>query len=242
MSITVIINSHHTSHLIDKVRASVKDFDEVIECDMEQDRNYAISSARNEWVLVIDDDELVPTALRRYLNHYIRKKHTADGLYIPRRNYMMDRFMKNKYPDYRLRFMRRDNATWEQGLHNEPVINGEIGKIPSNRQELALVHLPHTISMMVSRLNQHTTEEMDEPGKQKVTVASISFKPLARFINAYLFKGAFRYGVPGFISAFDEAVYETFKQAKRYEETVKFKLPADVEEGDRNADVDDFVK
>lgn len=242
MSISVIINTHHRSLSIDKVRESVKDFNEVIECDMEQDRNSAISLARNEWVLVIDDDELVTPALRRYLHHYIEKKHPANGLYIPRRNYMMDRFMKNRYPDYQLRFMRKDCVTWEAGLHTEPEIDGEVGKIPSNRHELAFVHIPMSMSMMVRRLNEHTTEEKDIAQEKKVTLSSISIKPFVKFLNAYFLKGAFRYGVPGFISAFGELVYEAYRQAKLYEDTVKFHLPSDATEEDRDKDVDDNRK
>lgn len=118
MSISVIINTHNDSAHLDRVLESVKDFDEIVVCDMESTDetvaiakargcrvltfpkgnhtcyepacNFAIHQARSEWVLVVDADEIVPSALRRYLYHYVNGHNPASGLYIPRRNYIMD--------------------------------------------------------------------------------------------------------------------------------------------------------
>lgn len=220
MSISVVINTYNASEHLEKVLESVKGFDEVVVCDMESTddtvkiarrygarvltfpkgehrccepaRNYAISSAASEWVLVVDDDELVPRKLRQYLYHYTTKKNPAAGLYIPRRNYIMDRFRKATYPDYQLRFMQRDAADWPPHIHSVPEIDGPVGKIPSNRHELALIHMPPTLNTMLAKLNAYTTAEndVDDEQKEKVTLLKLMWAPTWKFINAYFLKGA----------------------------------------------------
>lgn len=258
MSISVIINTYNASTYLDKVLDSVKDFDETVVCDMESTdntveiarahgarvvcfhkgrhtccepaRNFAISQARNEWVLVVDADELVPSSLRRHLYHYINGKNPANGLYIPRRNFIMDRFRRATYPDYQLRFFRKDFADWPPYVHSEPNIEGKIGKIPSNKMALALIHIPLPLNRMLARLNDSTTAEVKKEGSNKVTLWTLTTKPLVSFLNAYLLKGGFRYGVPGFIAASHQAVYHLYSQGKIYEEGVKFKMPSEIKE------------
>lgn len=260
MSISVVINTYNSALHLARVLESVKGFDETVVCDMESTdntldiaraygakiatfprgdnmciepaRNYAIRRASHEWVLVVDDDEIVPAALRRYLYRYTGKKNADDGLYLPRRNFIMDRFRRATYPDYQLRFLRRDKADWPPFVHSVPKIDGTIGKIPSNRMELALIHIPPTMSALLGKLNAYTTAETDLKDAPAVTLPSIMFKPLGKFVSAYLLRGGFRYGIPGFIAACHQAVYQLYKQAKLYEDRLKCSIPREMEEAD----------
>ena len=93
--ISIVINTYNAERHLAKVLESVKDFDEVVICDMESTdgtlsiaksygckivtfpkqnhtivepaRNFAIQSATHPWVLVVDAYEIVPKALRDYL-------------------------------------------------------------------------------------------------------------------------------------------------------------------------------
>ena len=131
--ISVVINTYNAEQHLAAVLESVKDFDEVLICDMESTdttldiarqygcriitferkqynivepaREYAIHEAKHEWVLVVDADELVTPELKDYLYQHI-ENHGADGLFIPRKNYFMGRFLHCHYPDHILRFFR----------------------------------------------------------------------------------------------------------------------------------------
>lgn len=75
-------------------------------------RNFAIQSAAYEWVLLVDSDELVPGDLRQYLYRQIERQEDWVGLRIPRKNYLFGKFMHGDYPDYILRFFRKDKVFW----------------------------------------------------------------------------------------------------------------------------------
>ena len=98
MKISVVINTYNASKLLAQTLESVKDFDEILVCDMESTdntldiareygckivtfpkkdytivepaRDFAIHAASNPWVLVVDADEKVTSELREYLYHY----------------------------------------------------------------------------------------------------------------------------------------------------------------------------
>ena len=90
--ISVVINTYNAEQHLDRVLTAVKDFDEILICDMESTdhtleiarkhhcrivtferkqynivepaREYAIHEASNEWVLVVDAGEVVTPALK----------------------------------------------------------------------------------------------------------------------------------------------------------------------------------
>ncbi len=94
MKISVVIQTLNSEKFLERVLQSVKAFDEIVICDMystdktieiaerynckivfhektnycEPARNFAIQAASHEWVLVVDSDEIVPDALRKYLS------------------------------------------------------------------------------------------------------------------------------------------------------------------------------
>jgi glycosyltransferase, group 2 family protein len=258
MSISVIINTYNSARHLEKVIDSVKDFDEIIVCDMESTddtvdiarrkgahvitfpkgnhtccepaRNFAIEHASSDWVFVVDADELVPHALRRYLYRYTTGKNPADGLYIPRRNYILDRFRSAKYPDYQMRFFRADVVEWPPYVHSNPKIDGTVSKIPSNKRELALIHIPHSIDVQIRRLDAYTTAEVEKDPDRKISLLGLTLKPLGQFLSSYVLKGGFRYGIPGFIAASHDAVYLFYREAKIYESQVKSKMPTEIPE------------
>ena len=160
--ISVVINTYNASKFLARVLDSVKDFDEIVICDMESTdntleiarqysckivtfpkgnisivepaRQYAIDSASNPWVLVADADEIVTPALRNYLYARITEEDCPDGISIPRKNYFMGRFMHSSYPDYILRFFRKEKTKWPPIIHTSPILDGTICKIPRQKQ------------------------------------------------------------------------------------------------------------
>ena len=99
--ISVVINTYNARQHLEKVLESVKDFDEIVVCDMESTddtreiaekygckivifpkahhtccepaRTFAIQSASSKWVLVVDADEIVTPELREELYRRIQQ-------------------------------------------------------------------------------------------------------------------------------------------------------------------------
>lgn len=135
--ISVVINTYNAALRLREVLDAVKDFDEILVCDMESTdetlqiaaeygcrivtfprgkhnivepaREFAIHRAQHPWVLVVDADEIVTPELRDYL--YAFTQGGSDGLLIPRKNFFMGRFMRCLYPDYILASSARTRPT-----------------------------------------------------------------------------------------------------------------------------------
>lgn len=235
--ISVVINTYNAEEHLREVLESVKAFDEIVVCDMESTdstldiaaeygckivtfpkgnynivepaRNFAIQSASNDWVLVLDADEVVQPDLVKYLYDEIQKPNCPDGLCITRKNYFMGRFMQSFYPDYILRFFRKSLTDWPPIIHVQPNVNGRVGHIPQKRTELALEHLAdESINSRISKINIYTNNELVRKADKHYGTISLLWRPFFRFFKAYILKGGIRDGKPGFIRAVYEGIYQ----------------------------------
>lgn len=246
MQISVVINTYNASKHLKEVLEAVKEFDEVLVCDMESTddtcriaagfgcriitfpkglhqivepaRDFAIKQARCPWVLVVDADEIVTPELKNYLYSRIQESNCPDGLYIPRKNYFMGQFMHSHYPDYILRFFRREKTSWPPIIHISPEVDGRVEKIPENRKELAFIHLANdSVADILRKTNQYTEYELEKKKHKKYGTMAFFYRPAFRFLKAYLFKGGFRDGKAGFIKACLEGYYQFIMLAKMTE-------------------------
>lgn len=247
MKISVVINTFNAGEFLERVLDSVKDFDEVIICDMhstdntlkiaskfncklvyhertgivEPARAYAISQASNDWVLVVDADEIVPLNLKTYLYDIARSKNNFSALRIPRKNYFMGRFMTCAYPDYILRFFLKDKIQWPSTIHAHPIVDGETETISKDRKDLAFIHLSNEpISVVIKKMNTYTSFEVERRKNKNYNVFSLMTEPFVRFLRFYVFKGGFKDGLPGFIWACMYSYYKFITIAKVLESRV----------------------
>ena len=246
--ISVVINTYNAERDLERVLDAVKDFDEVLICDMESTdktldiakkygcrivtferktynivepaREFAIHEARFDWVLVVDADEIVTPELKQYLYQRIKENGCPDGLYIPRKNYFMGRFMRCHYPDHILRFFRKDKTHWPPIIHCTPVVDGRVEKIPAKNKELAFEHLANdSVENIVNKTNQYTRNELERKQHKHYGTIAFLWRPFFRFFKAYILKGAILDGKPGFIKAMLEGYYQFIFLSKKYENT-----------------------
>lgn len=244
--ITVVINTYNAQKHLARVLDSVKQFDEIVICDMESTdrtlaiaadyhckivtfekkdftivepaRNFAISHASYPWVLVVDADEIVPDALRDYLYSRIHSPHCPDGIYIPRRNYFMGKFMHCYYPDHILRFFKKEGTVWPPIIHVSPIVQGTLFKIPSKRIDLAFEHLANdTVSDIIKKTNDYTRNEVEKKKHKSYGYAAFFYRPFYRFFKLYIIKGGIKDGKEGFIRAVLEGHYHFIVLAKLLE-------------------------
>ena len=60
----------------------------------------------------------------------------------------------------------------------------------------------------LEKLERYTSREVERRGPRRYNAFAYLFKPFARFLHAYLFKGGFRDGHPGLIWAMLDAQYK----------------------------------
>ena len=250
--ISVVINTYNAALYLEQVLEAVKDFDEVLVCDMESTdatldiarkydcrivtfpkanhksaepaRTFAIQSAAYDWVLVVDADEIVTPELRNYLYARIGEKDCPAGIYIPRLNRFMLRYTKSNSYDYQLRFFRKEGVTWPPYVHTFPTVNGRTEKIPRQMKEACFVHLAdETISVLMRKTNAYTDNEMEKRAAKHYGLGALMGRPLWRFCRNYILKMGFRDGMPGLIRAGMDAVYQFVLVAKILEQQYRNK-------------------
>ena len=245
--ISVVINTYNAELHLQRVLDSVKDFDEVLICDMESTdhtleiaqkngcrvvtfpkeghtivepaREFAIHEASYPWVLVIDADELVTPALNDYLYNVIDKTDAPAGIAIPRKNYFMGRFLHSAYPDYVLRFFRQDLTHWPAIIHCSPEVDGKVERIPAKQKELALEHLANdSVSDILRKSDTYSNYELPRRRHKNYGIGALIGRPLFRFFKSYVLKRGFLDGKPGLIHALLDAHYQFVIVSKLIEE------------------------
>lgn len=239
--ISVVINTYNAEQHLDAVLRQVRAFDEIVICDMESTdstleiarsyackivtfpkgnicicepaRDFAIHSASNDWVLVVDADELVSDTLRDYLYAKISDGSFSDALAIPRINTFMG-VQFDKQTDYQIRFFQKDKASWPPTIHSHPVIDGHIVKLP-NKRSLSIIHLDNSsIEQRVKKMNTYTTYDMARRASKKYGCGKMLFRPFWFFFRSIVLQGGIQHGRRGIVKAYMSAIYQMVLLAK----------------------------
>lgn len=229
MGISVIIHTYNNENIIRNCLEAVKDFDEIVVCDMysndktleivkeynckivmhnkidyvEPARNFAIQQASNEWVLIVDSDEIISAQLKDYLYKFIKNNKKYNAVKIPRLNYYWGVKIEIQYPDYVTRFIKKEKVNWPSQIHSQPIIEGEIYTIPKSQRELAIKHhCVSTIKQLFESLNVYTDKELEKMINKKQKMPNVFwafFKSLFLIFEKFILKKGYKSGADGFI-------------------------------------------
>jgi len=185
--------------------------------DFSAQRNFALSKARNEWVLFVDADERVTPELRREINDFLieeKNKPEFNGVYIKRKDILWGKSLKHgEIANIKLlRLARRTSGKWQGKVHEKWII-GESPDTFSNY----ILHFPHpTISEFLKEINFYTTiraMELYESGR-KVSLFQIVIYPKAKFFVNYFLKLGILDGLEGFVFAILMSFHSFLVRAK----------------------------
>lgn len=225
--ISVVINTLNEEKNIEQAINSVKWADEIIICDMHSEdktveiarrlgtkiffykkenyvelaRNYAISKASSEWVLVVDADESISEALAEKIKEYIMKPISSNYVEIPRKNIIFGKWMNASmwWPDYQVRLFKRGSVLWNEKIHSKPVTKGEGLKLPPEEQ-WAIVHQNYQgVSQFIKRMNRYTdiqAKELQEAGYRFIWKDLLQ-KPLNEFLARFFAGQGYKDGLHG---------------------------------------------
>ena len=240
--ISVVINTYNASQHLEKVLQSVRDFDEIVVCDMESTddtreiaahygckivtfpkanhksaepaRTFAIQSASSEWVLVVDADELVTPELRRVLYKVVKAPDGPAGYYIPRQNMFLGMFVCDFHFDYQLRFFIREGTEWPPYVHTFPKVQGRVERLKAGRDARLLHLMDETMHEYMAKMNEYTDNEVDKKRDKGYGVGALLWRPAWRFFKSYVMDGSFRMGTRGLIRSLMAAQYQYWLVSK----------------------------
>lgn len=195
------------------------------EGDLETRINTAIQDSPSTWLLLIDHNETVPSDLLPFLEEFIKKADDVHGLYIPRKTFLLNRWRKSLYPDYQLRFVRKDfslyvplNGSESKG---ELKIEGKASRIPASDTHLAINQLSHSMTGAIDVMNQDTSKIANESTSRNISFLNLLLSPTKSFLKHYFVKGGIFYGRTGFVYAINQTFFTYVKLAKIYENQLK---------------------
>lgn len=250
--ISVVVNTLNEEKNLGRLLASVKDWaDEIVVVDMFSDdqtqkiakdfgakvfthrktgyvepaRNFAISKAKGDWILIMDADEEVPSELAKRFQKIALSKNTSGFFRIPRRNIVFNKWLKHSrwWPDYNIRFFKKGVVTWNDEIHSVPITRGEGQDLPA-QERFAIYH--HHYTSLTEYLDRQIryTEIQAKERLQKGEVFSwtnLLRKPLGEFLSRFFAGEGYKDGVHGLVVAMLQAFVEVITLARIWE-TQKF--------------------
>ncbi len=209
-------------------------------------KNWALENLpfRNEWVFILDADEVLPAAAEAEFREAIANAAATAGYWINRRFMFMGRWLRHAYyPNWNLRLFRHSlgryekltdaaTASGDNEVHEHVIVRGTTGRL---RCELDHYAFP-SVEVFVEKHNRYSNwearvavEQLVRPaaGLQSGRVARrrklkqlsqrLPFRPLLRFLYVYLWQRGFLDGREGYYFARMHGFYEFLSIAKTYE-------------------------
>ena len=224
---------------LEKCISSVKDFsDEVVVVDMsggseistiakkfkakvykhelinyvEPVRNFGISKAKGEWILILDPDEEVSKTLIKRLESVV-KNSEADYVRVPRENIVFGKALRHSrwWPDFNIRFFKKGKVSWDEVIHSVPMTVGD-GLDLEAKNDLAIIHHHYeNVEQFIERMNRYTSVQAKLKSKDyKFKWQDLISKPTGEFLSRFFAGEGYRDGVHGLslslLQAFSEFV------------------------------------
>lgn len=120
-----------------------------------EQRNFAVSQAKHDWILAIDADERTTPALRDEIEALGARGFDSDAYRMPRVSFYLGRWIRHTdwYPDFQTRLFDRRHARWHGVIHESLKVDGR-----TDRLRAEIEHHPYVdASDHLRRMDSYTT-------------------------------------------------------------------------------------
>ncbi len=173
-------------------------------------RNFGISKATGEWILILDPDEEISSSLAVRLTQII-KEENADYVRIPRENIVFGKTLRHAswWPDYNIRFFKKGKVSWDEVIHAVPMTEGD-GIDLEAKNEFAIIHHHYeSIEQFVERMNRYTTVQAKLKSKDYLfNPIDLISRPSGEFLSRYFAGEGYKDGVHGLALSLLQALSE----------------------------------
>lgn len=204
---------------------------------VELTRNFAISKATGDWILILDPDEEVGKELAAEIKKII-KENKADYFRIPRKNIIFGKWIAHTlwWPDYQTRLFKRGKVSWSEVIHSVPLVVDKGADI-APQENLAIIHHNYnSVEEYLEKLNRYTSVQAEILVKDSYSFSwkDLIGEPFKEFIARYFTGEGYKDGIHGltlsFLQAFSELiVYIKVWQANKFEDN-KVEMPLVIKE------------
>lgn len=183
-------------------------------------KNLAISYAKNDWILLIDADEVLEQDFLNELREMQLAKENI--LALPRKNLYKGEWIKacGWYPDYVLRVFNKTFTHFNDNAVHESLIlspNTKVIKVQKGLKHYAY----DSIYGLLEKMQKYSNLWAQQNLHRKSSMGSACVRSVWKFFRDYFLKKGFLYGYKGFVISLCNALGVFFKYAKLYELTHK---------------------
>jgi len=213
----VVVDSHSTDRTVEIARAAGA---EVIARDfsgMASQKAFALTHAREDWVLNLDADEWLDDELRTAIADVVSGVAGGNlvGHELNRRNEYLGAWIEHCgwSPEWRLRLVRRGHGRFEgRDPHDRLVADGPVGRLAGR-----MCHRPYaSLAEHVQKVNSYTDTMAAQrfAAGESATFGRLLLRPPARFLRMYLWQSGWRDGWRGLVVSGMGAFYVFLRYAK----------------------------
>src|SRR5215510_14794789 len=190
-------------------------------------RNRAVAACRHDWIFSLDSDERCTAEVRDEILTLLKSTPPHDAYLVPRRNYMMGRWIKGSgwYPNFRQpQFFRKDAMRYDI----DPVPEGyELAtQRPLGQLQNAIWQFPfRNLEEVIRKMNRYSSLGVRKISGKRASMGSALGHGVWAFIKHYLLKHGYRDGWAGFVIALGNFEGTFYRYAKRYEEMKAWSFP-----------------
>lgn len=176
-------------------------------------RNFAVSKAKHEWILLLDADEEVTQELGARIQEIV-KSNSCDYVRIPRKNIIFGKWINSDHwwPDYVYRLFKKDALKWDDAIHSLPFTKGTGFDLPAAEEHALTHHHYNSVFEYVDKINRYTDYQKSVVLAKGYRFASSDLitKPMDEFIRQFFARRGYRDGLHGLalslLQAFSELV------------------------------------
>jgi hypothetical protein len=228
ISSIILIGGKYDKILLKKCLDSVAWTDEIIKIDTDNLkgsfadwRNLGAKKARSNWLLYVDADEEVTSALKKMILQVIGSNEFS-AYAIPRKNIFLGHEMHwgGWSPDFVVRLIKKDKLKgWSGELHEQPEIEGTICHLKE-----PLIHISHrNLTEMVEKTNKWSEIEaklLYDSGHPKMNV----FRFFSAGFREAWYRGVVKLGFLDGTVGVIEIIYQTFSRLITYSKLWELQL------------------
>jgi glycosyltransferase involved in cell wall biosynthesis len=168
-----------------------------------QQKNFAISLAKCEWILSLDADEVVSAPLLKEIETVLSQPEgeNFDGYRIPRYLYIGNTALCHGgfYPDAQLRLFKRGKGEFKPRMVHEAVtVNGKVGHLKEAMRHYAYTDF-EAFENAMDKYARLSAQEFATKGDVGWRISKVNelLHPWWTFLYKYLFRGGFLDGEMG---------------------------------------------
>ena len=215
----LVCDSYSTDNTLAIVKEYTADIIQHEYINSASSKNWAIPQAKYEWIILVDSDEFLEPELQAEIQAILSTDlQKYDAYRIPRKNLIFGKWIKSArmYPDYQIRFFRRDVSRYEtKEVHAHVLVDGQTGTLNHH----IIHHDFEDVEATVKKWGRYIRYEgqMMRHANRRFAWYHILFRPPIVFFYFYFFTGGWREGFRGFYVAMMWAFYVFLKHARLWQ-------------------------